>query len=56
MKDYIKVLLSDIKRNIKSYKNQIEILEIKIELSEQFAEKLEKTLKQPTDKTDYIEK
>lgn len=56
MKDYIKILLSDIKRNIKSYENQIETLEIKIETSEIFIEKLEKALKQPTDKTDYIEK
>ena len=56
MKDYIKVLLSDIKRNIKSYENQIEILEIKIETSEIFVEKLEKALKQPIDKSDYIEK
>ena len=56
MKDYIKVLLSDIKRNIKSYENQIETLEIKIETSKTFAEKLEKALKQPTDKSDYVEK
>lgn len=54
MKDYIKVLLSDIKRSIKDYENQIETLEIKIELSEQFAEKLEKALKQPIDKSDNI--
>lgn len=56
MKDYIKVLLSDIKRNIKSYENQIEILEIKIETSNTFVEKLEKALKQPIDKSDYIGK
>ena len=56
MKDYIKVLLSDIKRNIKSYENQIETLEIKIETSKIFVEKLEKALKQPIDKSDYIEK
>ena len=56
MKDYIKVLLSDIKRNIKSYENQIETLEIKIETSKTFVEKLEKALKQPTDKSDYTEK
>lgn len=56
MKDYIKVLLSDIKRNIKSYENQIETLEIKIETSKIFVEKLEKALKQPTDKSDYTEK
>lgn len=56
MKDYIKVLLSDIKRNIKSYENQIETLEIKIETSNIFVEKLEKALKQPTDKSDYAEK
>ena len=56
MKDYIKVLLSDIKRNIKSYENQIEILEIKIETSNTFVEKLEKALKQPIDKSDNIEK
>ena len=49
MKDYIKVLLSDIKSNIKSYENQIEILEIKIETSKIFVEKLEKALKQPTE-------
>lgn len=56
MKDYIKVLLSDIKQNIKSYKNQIETLEIKIETSNTFVEKLEKALKQPTDKSKYVEK
>ena len=56
MKDYIKVLLSDIKQNIKSYENQIEKLEIKIETSKIFTEKLEKALKQPIDKPDYIEK
>lgn len=56
MKDYIKVLLSDIKRNIKSYENQIETLEIKIETSKIFVEKLEKALKQPIDKSDYTEK
>ena len=56
MKDYIKVLLSDIKSNIKSYENQIETLEIKIETSNIFVEKLEKALKQTTDKSDYIEK
>ena len=56
MKDYIKVLLSDIKRNIKSYENQIETLEIKIEISKTFVEKLEKALKQPIDKSDNIEK
>lgn len=56
MKDYIKVLLSDIKRNIKSYENEIETLEIKIETSKIFVEKLEKTLKQPIDKSDYIGK
>lgn len=56
MKDYIKVLLSDIKRNIKSYENQIETLEIKIETSKTFVEKLEKALKQPIDKSDYVEK
>ena len=56
MKDYIKVLLSDIKQNIKSYENQIEILEIKIETSKTFVEKLEKALKQPIDKSDNIEK
>ena len=54
MKDYIKVLLSDIKSNIKSYENQIEILEIKIETSNIFVEKLEKALKQPIDKSDNI--
>lgn len=46
MKDYIKVLLSDIKRSIKDYENQIETLEIKIEISNNFVEKLEKALKQ----------
>ena len=56
MKDYIKVLLSDIKSNIKSYENQIETLEIKIETSKTFVEKLEKALKQPIDKSDYTEK
>lgn len=56
MKDYIKVLLSDIKRNIKAYENQIETLEIKIEASKIFVEKLEKALKQPIDKSDYVEK
>ena len=56
MKDYIKVLLSDIKRNIKSYENQIETLEIKIENSKTFVEELEKALKQPIDKSDYIGK
>ena len=56
MKDYIKVLLSDIKRNIKTYENQIETLEIKIETSKTFVEKLEKALKQPIDKSDYTEK
>lgn len=59
MKDYIKVLLSDIKQNIKSYENQIETLEIKIETSKTFVEKLEKTLNQPTyelDKTEQIKK
>ena len=47
MKDYIKVLLSDIKSNIKSYENQIETIEAKIETSKTFVEKLEKALKQP---------
>lgn len=56
MKDYIKVLLSDIKQNIKSYENQIEILEIKIEISNTFVEKLEKALKAPIDKSDHVEK
>lgn len=56
MKDYIKVLLSDIKQNIKSYENQIETLEIKIETSNIFVEKLEKVLKQPIDKTANTEK
>ena len=59
MKDYIKVLLSDIKQNIKSYENQIETLEIKIETSKTFVEKLEKALNQPTyelDKTEQIKK
>lgn len=55
MKDYIKVLLSDIKQNIKSYENQIETLEIKIEISNNFVEKLEKALKQ-LDKPDSTEK
>ena len=55
MKDYIKVLLSDIKQNIKSYENQIETLEIKIETSNTFVEKLEKALNQPTDKLDKTE-
>ena len=55
MKDYIKVLLSDIKRSIKDYENQIEELEIKIELSNNFVEKLEKALKQ-IDKPDSIGK
>ena len=56
MEDYIKVLLSDIKRSIKDYENQIEILEIKIEISNNFVEKLEKALKQTIDKSDNIEK
>lgn len=56
MKDYIKVLLSDIKRNIKSYENQIETLEIKIEISNIFVEKLEKASEQQIDKSDYIAK
>ena len=59
MKDYIKVLLSDIKQNIKSYENQLETLEIKIETSKTFVEKLEKALNQPTyelDKTEQIKK
>lgn len=56
MKDYIKVLLSDIKRSIKDYENQIETLEIKIEISNEFVEKLEKVLKQPIDKSDNTEK
>lgn len=56
MKEYIKVLLSDIKNNIKSYENQIETLETKIETSNIFVEKLEKALKQPIDKSDYTEK
>ena len=56
MKDYIKVLLSDIKQNIKSYENQIETIEVKIETSKTFVEKLEKTLKRPIDKSDNIEK
>lgn len=55
MKDYIKVLLSDTKNNIKSYENQIETLEIKIEISNNFVEKLEKALKQ-LDKPDSTEK
>ena len=55
MKDYIKVLLSNIKRNIKDYENQIETLEIKIEISNNFVEKLEKALKQ-IDKPDSIGK
>ena len=56
MEDYIKVLLSDIKQNIKSYENQIESLEIKIETLNTFVEKLEKALKQPIDISDYTEK
>ena len=56
MKDYIKVLVSDLKKEIKTYKEQIEKLETKIEFSEQFVEKLEKALKQPIDKSDYTEK
>ena len=56
MKDYIKVLLSNIKRNIKAYENQIETLEIKIETSKIFVEKLEKALKMAIDKSDNIEK
>ena len=56
MEDYIKILLSDIKQNIKSYENQIETLEIKIETSNIFVKKLEKTLSQPIDKLDYVEK
>lgn len=56
MKDYIKVLLSDIKQNIKSYENQIETLEIKIETSKTFIGKLEKALNQPIDKSDYAGK
>ena len=59
MKDYIKVLLSDIKQNIKSYENQIETIEVKIETSKTFVEKLEKALNQPTyelDKTEQIKK
>lgn len=55
MKDYIKVLLSDIKRSIKDYENQIETLETKIEISNNFVEKLEKALKQ-LDKPDSTEK
>ena len=55
MKDYIKVLISDLKNEIDSYKNEIEELEIKIELSEQIVEKLEKALKQ-IDKPDSTEK
>ena len=51
MEDYIKVLLSDIKQNIKSYENQIETLEIKIETSKTFVEKLEKALKLTNDTT-----
>ena len=51
MEDYIKVLLSDIKSNIKSYENQIETLEIKIETSNNFVEKLEKALKLTNDTT-----
>lgn len=46
MKDYIKVLLSDIKSNIIAYENQIEQLEIKIATSNIFVEKLEEALKQ----------
>ena len=55
MKDYIKVLLSDIKQNIKSYENQIETIEVKIETSKTFVEKLEKALKTPIDKSDKTE-
>ena len=55
MKDYIKVLISDLKNEIDSYKNEIEELEIKIELSNNFVEKLEKALKQ-IDKPDSIGK
>ena len=54
MKDYIKVLISDLKKEIDTYKNKIEELEIKIEFSEQIVEKLGKALKQSTDKTDII--
>ena len=56
MEDYIKVLLSDIKSNIKTYENQIDTLEVKIETSKIFVEKLEKALKQPIDKSDNMEK
>ena len=55
MKDYIKVLISDLKNEIDSYKNEIEELEIKIEISNNFVEKLEKALKQ-IDKPDSIGK
>ena len=55
MEDYIKVLISDLKKEIDTYKNKIEELEIKIELSEQIVEKLEKALNQSTNKTDIIE-
>ena len=55
MKDYIKVLISDLKNEIDSYENKIEELEIKIEISNNFVEKLEKALKQ-IDKPDSIGK
>ena len=55
MEDYINVLISDLKKEIDTYKNKIEGLEIKIELSEQIVEKLEKALNQSTNKTDIIE-
>ena len=56
MEDYIKVLLSDIKKEIKTYEKQIEELETKIELSEKIVEKLEKALEQPDDVIDKIKK
>lgn len=54
MKDYIKVLLSDLKKEIKTYNEQIEELEIKIELLELIASKLNKALNQQDDTTDKI--
>lgn len=54
MKDYIKVLLSDLKKQIKTFKNQTEELEVKIEIYELISNKLNKALNQSDNTTNKI--
>ena len=46
MKDYIKVLIDDVKKEVKRHKDKMEELETRIEEEKIFIEKLEKALKE----------